>query len=61
VNEGIVKNAIDLAWNDFEDSIQFSVGESIDAEYVITRDPKGYTGSTIKVIDPKAFLDLISE
>jgi predicted nucleic acid-binding protein len=61
VSEGIVKNAIDLAWNDFEDSIQYSAGESIDAEYIITRDPKGYTDSTIEVIDPKAFINLISE
>jgi predicted nucleic acid-binding protein len=61
VSEGIVKNAINLAWNDFEDSIQYSAGESIDAEYIITRDPKGYAGSNIEVIDPKAFINLISE
>jgi predicted nucleic acid-binding protein len=61
VNEGIVRQAIDLDWNDFEDSIQYAAGESVDAEYIITRDPKGYADSAIKVIDPKAFLELISE
>jgi predicted nucleic acid-binding protein len=60
VNEGTVKNAINLEWNDFEDSVQYSAGENINAEYIITRDPKGYAGSAIKAITPPIFLELIS-
>jgi predicted nucleic acid-binding protein len=60
VDEGIVKSAIDLAWSDFEDSVQYKVGDKIGAEYIITRDLKGFALSSIQVIDPESFLSLIS-
>ncbi|MDR0853305.1 MAG: PIN domain-containing protein [Clostridiales Family XIII bacterium] len=61
VDEDIVTTAIGLEWNDFEDSIQYSAGNRVKAEYIITRDVNGYSNSKIKVISPKEFLELISE
>ncbi|GHU76977.1 hypothetical protein FACS189461_5110 [Spirochaetia bacterium] len=48
ITKNEVNRAIALEWNDFEDSIQHTVGESINAQYIITRNPKDYEASTIK-------------
>ncbi|MCL2191534.1 MAG: hypothetical protein FWB79_06065 [Treponema sp.] len=47
-----VYRALELDWNDFEDAVQYTTGERIQADYVITRDPGGYGDSLIPVIQP---------
>ena len=54
-----IYRAIDLDWNDFEDAVQYTTGEQIHANYIITRDTGGYINSSITVINPSDFLDLI--
>ncbi|GHV24737.1 twitching motility protein PilT [Spirochaetia bacterium] len=56
ITKNEVNRAIALEWNDFEDSIQYTVGESINAQYIITRNPKDYETSTIPVIMPAKFI-----
>ena len=53
-----IYRAIDLNWNDFEDAVQYSAGEHIHADYIITRDTSGYISSTIPIIKPANFLDM---
>jgi predicted nucleic acid-binding protein len=57
VTERNIHEALDLNWNDFEDSVQYVAGQSISADYIVTRNPEDYSGSTIKVISPDKFLN----
>jgi predicted nucleic acid-binding protein len=54
-----IRRALDLAWTDFEDCVQFAAGESLAVSYIITRDTKGFTASGIPVVSPQEFLDMI--
>lgn len=60
VDEGIIHHAVELEWNDFEDSVQFAVGERLNADYIVTRDPKGFAGNSVKIIDPKSLIALLA-
>ena len=59
VTEGIIHEALDLKWDDFEDSVQYVTGQSISADYIITRNPKCFADSQIEVISPEDFLNQI--
>jgi len=50
---------LELDWDDFEDAVQYTVGEHIQVDYIITRDPSGYEDSSIPVIQPTGFLTLM--
>jgi predicted nucleic acid-binding protein len=56
VTESSIHEALDLEWNDFEDSVQYVAGQSISAEYIVTRNPKDFAGSEIKVLSPEEFI-----
>jgi predicted nucleic acid-binding protein len=61
VTENNIYHALDLEWNDFEDSVQYTVGESISADYIITRNVSDFNDSTIKIVTPEQFLNIIVE
>jgi predicted nucleic acid-binding protein len=61
VTEEEVHRAVDLNWSDFEDAVQYSAGENIQANYIITRDSKGYIDSAITAITPTDFLAIIEQ
>jgi len=56
-----IYRAVDLNWSDFEDAVQYSAGENIQADYIITRDSKGYIDSTITTATPTDFLSIIEQ
>ena len=56
-----VRQALELEWDDFEDSIQYVAGESLQVEYVITRNPKDYERGSISVVTPEVFLTLCAD
>jgi predicted nucleic acid-binding protein len=57
VTEDSIHEALDLEWNDFEDSVQYVVGQSVSADYIITRNSKDFAGSEIKVLSPEEFIN----
>ena len=59
VTENSIHEALDLEWEDFEDSVQYVAGQSISAKYIITRNPKDFANSQIEVISPEDFLNKI--
>ena len=61
VTGGEIYQAIDLNWSDFEDAVQYTTGEHIQADYIITRDTRGYAGNTITVIQPADFLAIMEQ
>ena len=60
VTESGIHEALELDWDDFEDSVQYIVGQSISADYIITRNSIDFAGSQIKVVSPDEFLNKIT-
>ena len=60
VTESNILEALDLKWDDFEDSVQYVVGKSISAEYIITRNAADYSESHVNVLSPKEFIQLFA-
>jgi predicted nucleic acid-binding protein len=59
VDENVIRSAMDIDWNDFEDAVQYSAGVKLDAEYLVTRDAKGFAESSIKVVTPSDLLIIL--
>jgi len=55
-----VFKALDLEWSDFEDAVQFAVGESLLVDYIITRNVKDFSSCSIPVITPEQFIEIIT-
>ena len=45
------------AWNDLEDGLQIQCATDENVDYIVTRDPKGFESSKIRVLSPEAFLE----
>ena len=56
VTQDSILEALDLQWNDFEDSVQYVTGKNISANYIITRNPADFANSQVKVLSPEEFL-----
>ena len=55
-----IYKALELEWNDFEDSVQFVIGESLSVDYIITRNTKDFSSSSIPVLTPEQFIQAIT-
>ena len=60
VTDSHIYQALDLDWDDFEDSVQYIVGESFAADYIITRNTKDYSSGSIPAVTPEGFLQAIT-
>jgi len=56
VDRSAIETACDLGWRDFEDAVQSTAARSAGCQYLVTRDPKGYSEQTLTVIQPADFL-----
>jgi len=61
VTDSHIYQALDLEWNDFEDSVQYIVGESFSADYIITRNTQDFTSGSIIAVTPEQFLETIAQ
>jgi len=61
VTDEDIYKALDLTWDDFEDSVQFTVGEGLSADYIVTRNTQDFSSGHIPVVTPKAFLQIIAD
>lgn len=60
VDETVVRRALLLGWNDFEDAVCAAAGEASGCQAIVTRDPDGYPNPPIPVMDPAAALTWLS-
>ena len=60
INRIILENALRLNSSDFEDAVLYEGGLHIGAEYIITRDVKGFKDSEIPVFNPIEFIDMLN-
>jgi len=56
-----VRHALELEWDDFEDSVQYMAGENLLVEYVITRNTRNFERGSISAVTPEEFLKYISK
>jgi len=61
VTDKNIYKALDLDWNDFEDAVQYVVGDSFSVDYIITRNTEDFSNSNIPVLTPEQFINIITE
>ena len=47
-----LRHALGLGWKDFEDAVQATCAEAAAADYLVTRDKKGFRAATVRVLTP---------
>ena len=60
VDQDRIHQALALNWDDFEDAVQASCAVKVDADYLLTRDKRGFGGIHVPVLSPAEFLALHS-
>jgi len=49
-----------LEWDDFEDSVQYVVGEGLAVEYIVTRNTQDFTFGSIPAVTPEQFIKIMT-
>jgi hypothetical protein len=60
VTDNNIYQALDLDWEDFEDSVQYIVGESLSVNYIVTRNTKDFASGSIPSVTPEHFIEIIA-
>ena len=60
VNSTVIQEALQLPCSDFEDAVTAAAARLATCDYIVTRDPKGFRGSTIRPLTPEAAMPLFS-
>jgi len=60
VTDNHIYQALDLDWNDFEDSVQYVVGENLSVDYIVTRNTQDYSSGSIPAVTPAMFIQAIA-
>ncbi len=58
------KNVVDMLeddWNDYEDGLQFVSAENYKSDFIITRNKKDFSQSSIIVLSPQEFIDMVED
>jgi predicted nucleic acid-binding protein len=62
VDDAIIRRAVSLHWPDFEDAVQYTAAEALQADFLITRDKTGYLLAPVeKIITPADFIRFFTE
>ena len=56
-----IYNVLDLTWDDFEDSVQFTVGEGLSADYIVSRNTQDFSSGHIPAVTPEQFLSFLTQ
>ncbi|MBI2466950.1 MAG: PIN domain-containing protein [Candidatus Rokubacteria bacterium] len=60
VDGAVIRSALDLAWPDFEDAVCAAAAAASGCEAIVGRDPAGFPGSPVPVVDPTTALAWLS-
>ena len=60
VSEREIQNALNLAWGDFEDSVQYSVALMNEMDGIVTRNPSDYQEANMRIWLPEQVLGLFA-
>jgi hypothetical protein len=61
VTDEDIYHALDLTWDDFEDSVQFTVGEGLSVDYIVTRNAQDFSSGHIPAVTPEQFIQIITD
>ena len=61
VTDDDIYKALDLTWDDFEDSVRFTVGEGLSVDYIVTRNTQDFSSSHIPAVTPEQFMQIIAD
>ena len=60
VTGNAIYQALNLDWNDFEDAVQFIVGEGLSVDYIVTRNIQDFSFASITVVTPEQLIQTIA-
>ena len=60
VSKWEIQNALNLAWGDFEDSVQYSVALLNEMDGIVTRNPSDYQEANMRIWLPEQTLELFA-
>ena len=60
VTDSHIYQALDLEWDDFEDSVQYIVGEDLSIDYIVTRNTQDFVPGSIPAVTPEQFIKFIT-
>jgi predicted nucleic acid-binding protein len=60
VDSTVIEQALRLPVADFEDAVTAAAARGSECEYIVTRDPKGFRGSPVRVLAPEAALAILA-
>ena len=60
VSEQEIRNALNLTWADFEDSVQYSVALLNEMDGIVTRNPDDYQEANMRIWRPEQVLELFA-
>ena len=52
VDEGVMRTALALEWDDFEDAVTAAAAQRARCAAIVTRNPKDFKGSPVRVVTP---------
>ena len=61
VDGAVIEDALHLSLPDFEDAVTVSAARFAGCDYIVTRDPKGFRGSPIRLLTPEAAAPLLAK
>ena len=56
VTDSEIRRALDLNWGDFEDAVQYTAGESLAVDYIVTRNASDFASAAMPVVTPDELL-----
>jgi predicted nucleic acid-binding protein len=59
VDGAVIQEALQLTFSDFEDAVTAAAARAAGCESIVTRDPKGFRGSTVRALTPEAVIPLL--
>ena len=53
-----IRRAIDLDWGDLEDAVQYAAGETLEVDYIVTRNVSDFGSAILPVVTPDELLNI---
>lgn len=59
VDSGVIQEALQLPLSDFEDAVTVAAARFAGCDCIVSRDPKGFRGSSVRCLTPEAVMPLL--
>jgi predicted nucleic acid-binding protein len=61
VTGDVIQEALDMPAPDFEDAVTAAAARSSGCDLIVTRDPRGFRGSPVRVLTPETAVPLLAQ